>query len=309
MLILKNGIYDDYDNLNVVFNEDRKSIRGIIEYHDEKEHGSYKLYNDNGNIQIVGSNKNGLEHGEFTSYNDDGSLAGQWTMKNGKRQGESVLYLKNRNIIEPYVDDILSGDYHIYDLNTNGDTIRHLTAIYKNNKFNGVAKLYNVSKGVETLIHKRHHVNDLRNGPYTTILNDSIIYGNYKNDSLNGKNYTYRDYKKPITTMDTTGLGVKLIRQGVYKSGKKVGLWENIYYDQDIVIETEYIKNEPGVELYKTLSKKELFNGVLIFSNNKNNDIEEIKIKHGLRNGYTIFRDENDNIIKKVKYKKGLLKD
>lgn len=335
-VILKNSLYDAFDEKLVVFSDDNKRLKHIIEKKNEEFHGKCISFNENGNLYLIGYYKNGLQHGGFSTYYDNGTLKSKWTMVNDKYHGEDVSYEENRHISQNYVNNVLSGDYNIYMFNSKKDTIEHLNANYTNNKFHGITKHYKIKNNKKTLINKRHYVDGLLDGTFARVKNDTIIFGEYKNDTVNGTIRFYKDYNKLNTEytrgLDTTGVDVKLITKGNYKSGvkngtweyysvdgevikkgeyinnKQVGTWQYTYKDKGIIKDIQYTDNKAGLETYKTINTEKLYSGKLNFKD-KNGVIEQVRIKDGYRNGLTIHKDTSGKETKKIKYKNGVIKN
>ena len=59
---------------------------------DERRHGKWTLYLENGNCSSIASFKHGLKHGEWVMYDEDGSIVCRMFYKNGKKSGTWELY-------------------------------------------------------------------------------------------------------------------------------------------------------------------------------------------------------------------------
>tara|TARA_B000000441_G_C21686542_1_gene316833 strand:+ start:509 stop:871 length:363 start_codon:yes stop_codon:yes gene_type:complete len=59
---------------------------------DERRHGKWTLYLENGNCSSIASFKHGLKHGEWIMYDEDGSIVCRMFYKNGEKTGTWELY-------------------------------------------------------------------------------------------------------------------------------------------------------------------------------------------------------------------------
>jgi antitoxin component YwqK of YwqJK toxin-antitoxin module len=217
--------------------------------------GVIKIYHENGKLQEVSNMLNAKRNGIVKLFNEDGTLSSEYTYLNDKKNGPFkeyengkiintgnmiddmkdglfITYDENQNIVSKaiYKEDKLNGKVLMYFFE-NGLCNRRYEADFVNEKKNGIAKQFYIIDKKEILASTFTYVNDLKDGPYMRIKNDSIFYGNYSNDLLDGKHKLYINVKTnilgTINNGDTTN--AKLTQIGEYKNGQKSGFWQ--YFD------------------------------------------------------------------------------
>ena len=123
---------------NNVFYFDNEPLNGIM----------FRTYQETGRLMIESNLKNGLPHGILTSYYKNGKVKSKQMFKNGKKDGSYEFYQLRTGISssehflyekENYIDDELSGEYFLYEL----DGSVELEGYYKNGEKNGLWQSFN----------------------------------------------------------------------------------------------------------------------------------------------------------------------
>lgn len=174
-------------------------------------------------------------NGKKQEFDADGNLEAEYVLKNGKINGELKVYnpngtLKRTANYKMGVEDGITTFYY-YDDNDNNTLIGKFFGSVKNDKKEGKWLSNFVQNGSERTLSFENYANDLKEGEFREVQGDSLIYGYYKNDLLNGKYKIFRDLKKMliggIIETDTTKL-IK-VTAGQYADDKRTGYWKNYH--------------------------------------------------------------------------------
>lgn len=186
----------------------------------DPNNGKKQEFDENGNLAVEYSLKNGKAEGIIKFYNPNGTLSRVSFMKAGNENGISTQYFyddsdtSNLIAIGKYKGEFING-------NKNGKWLLSL-----------------IKDGIESELSYENYSNGLKNGPYTKVSTDSLIVSHYKNDKLNGPYTIYRDFKKMLVggVINTDTLKLKKITDGFYKEDKSTGHWK-IYSLSNLLIE------------------------------------------------------------------------
>ncbi len=216
----------------------------------QKRHGKWKFFHDDGSLNIVGTYKHGVKHGYFKEYDKDGSLLNAAKYVNGEKQ---------MNVTELQALDVKTEYYP-------SGKIR-IKATYKDDKPEGVWREYNEEGEVErSFIYKNGTVigegiiteKGEKNGSWKEYYDsgDLKAEGDYSNDIKIGEwKYYHKNGKiEQIGSYDDKGSpegqwkwyypsGV-LLREESYYEGKPDGI--STEYDElgGIITKGEYIGGE-----------------------------------------------------------------
>ncbi len=307
---LKTGIWKKYDYENKLVED--------LNYKNDLLDGKYKLRKIDGNILVQGNYYLDEKIGVWKIYNK--SKICNWnniesyetgSYINGKKEGKWQRFSKDEEILESYIytDGLLYGEHQTYD---NGVVIE--VKFFKNNELFKHKFIYNLNNYKSFTFSKKDNE--------YIICNVEINEENTKK-TLNYLFVTKNQFIDPIyTVQDFESSNSKFLNgyyeeyenekikvYGSYKLNKKIGKWEEYYYDQDVFLTLTYNENGELIhEYYYDLKKKNSFNGEMIYNNSQSNLIEERRIRDGLRNGSTKYKNSDDKLVKKESYKDGILK-
>ncbi len=198
-----------------------------------KLNGFMKVYNSSGELKSIGNYKNDTEHGSFIEYDDYGNKNEEYSMLNGLKNGEYKLYEDGRiSSSMSYKDDKLYGKYveFIYDSKT-GVLNFKMTGEYFDDAKNGQWKLVQYKDEKEHVLAYENYDGGIKNGDFKEVRGDSLIFGNYFNDEINGPYMVYLDMTKMlfggIINGDSSEINLSVV--GQYKKDQKTGFWK--FYD------------------------------------------------------------------------------
>ena len=299
LLIKKAGVYDS-NNGKKKFYHDNGNIKSVYTLVNGEISGQVFSYHENGELALTGYYTNGIQNGLFKEFTEDGELLLEYYMVNDKKNGLFKKY-KNGKVWSTinYVNDLQEGleSIYVYD-NSTEELIVKMTTNYHNDVKNGMAKIYAIEKGKERLLSFENYVNDILEGAFQKVTNDSLIIGSYLNGELHGDYKIYRDYIKSLFGgfINTDISMLHLTTEGKYNNGLKHGFWKNYDTYGALVEEGRYKNDQEEGEwkfYYNTIKKddgtSEPFSGQLYkiatFKNGQLNglltefsDVEESKV-------------------------------
>lgn len=273
-------------------------LSAIGEMKEDKAHGDWVFYDENGAISSYGRFDHDKREGLWTLQNDKGETLKEINYYNNERHGEFLLYKNNilyqkanfkhgevdgevinyspRGAIAKkmnYKDGILDGDYSTFFKN---GTSKNYELTYLNDTANGTINYYFKNGALYSTLELK---NNMRNGLEKTFYSDSAIYSelNYKNNLLDGEQKYYFHNGKISST-------------GQAKEGEYEGEWKDYYIDGTLESTTPYNKGE--------------IDGILTSYNKKGEKESEYTYKKGNFIGYQYF-DKNGNIILQGKKQNG----
>lgn len=220
-----------------------------VEDDDYSYSGSYTVYN------LTVYKKGGVydpNNGKKYDYDEDGSIASSYFLKDGKMDGEITLFNPNGTIrkttfMKSGIENGLSTEY-IYSDEDN-DSIATVIGKIKgqiiDGKKNGKWESIAMKDYVEYPLNFENYTNDIKNGPFREVIKDSIFYGTYSNDLLEGNYTIYKDIKKMLIGgfAETDSLKLKKICIGNFKNNKRHGLWKNYDFSGTLISEGNYADN------------------------------------------------------------------
>lgn len=187
---------------------------------------------------------NGLK----TDFFLNGKPKCEYTLKDGKMNGVIKYFNENGTIskIGQMVLGIAKGTFTTFVYNKTGNVIRKEVGEMRDGKKTGIWLVKSVNSDIETNLSHTNYVNDLKEGSFSRMHNDSISFGNYKNNLLDG---AFRTYSTAIKTsgdeiIETDTLKLKKVIVGFYINDKKHGLWKNYDVDGTLVSEGTYENNK-----------------------------------------------------------------
>ena len=208
------------------------------------ENGSFKEYYENGQVSFEYRTKEGVLNGPFKVYFENGETAKSGQNKNGKREGQFKEYDERGLLISEYTmkDDNLNGKVLTYAYDSDKKITLIEEGIYKKNKKDGIWYLSCIINDKEDrVIDLTTYVDGVKNGKFQLNQGDSLIFGSYKNDMLDGEYKIYRDFVQGIfggyIKTDTTK--INLMTEGFYSDGLKTGLWKNYYSGNNLSIKSK----------------------------------------------------------------------
>lgn len=228
LFIKKWGIYDS-DNgkkTDYWYGGDKKKVEYTLK--NGQIHGTMKKYYYNGQLKSTGEYSNGKENGKFYEYDESGNKVYECTQKKGKLDGVFTAYEDGRKSITiTYKNGIKQGWNNEYVYDDEGNLLLKYSGSYSNDLQIGKWTLVVIKEGKEEIAEFTTYNNGVKNGAFKEIQGDSLIYGSYRNDLLNGKYSIHSDMNKMlfsgIIETDTSKL-LKFV-VGEYSNGKKSGHW------------------------------------------------------------------------------------
>lgn len=305
-----------------------EKIYESIYYKSDVLHGPCLVKDSAGTIIYKGTFVNGEKEGEWLesrymnpTFSEPYYLTEKGNYKNGKRTGKWKEYIKEDFIwtISEYLEGKLNGKAISYHKNGIIDEIKVfnndylISLIIYDSTGESINITYDILKETDTYLKVKkteYFIDGIYSLEYWMKKDEPALNHNFFEFFFNlytadtsSSSWAYPDGE--LKMMDKHG---NIIALGNKFKDEKIGLWKINYHDQNIQIRVEYSFNKPGVEKYFLIDSGELFNGVFTFKDEKNELIEQRKIKNGLRNGICQTYDLNENKIKKVKYKNGITK-
>ncbi len=248
-------IYDDY------------LLSGIGEMKDDKPHGQWDLYDENGALSSFGRFDHNKKEGLWTLQNDKGEIVKQISYNNDERDGQTLSFENNvlqqkANFTQGEVDGevinysprgaimtkmnykkgALDGPYISFFKN---GISKNYELTYANDTAKGTINYYFKNGALYSTLNLK---NDMRNGLEKTFYSDSAIYSElyYKDNLLDGEQKYYFHNGQISSTGKTTA--------GIYE-----GEWKEYYMDGTIETSTQYSKGEiDGIQTnYNSKGQKE----------------------------------------------------
>lgn len=229
-----NGLFKEY-NENGVLNSEYNMLNGVM-------NGSFKFYYDNGVLFKTGNFINGIQNGNFKEYSENGNLETTYSMLDNEYDGLITIY-KDGKIDEKlnYSKGIKDGSYVGFAYDNNDSLTMEYTGFYKKGLKNGLWSLFVYKNKKKELASFTNYINDIKNGEFKEIQGDSLIFGSYKNDKLDGNYIVYIDFSRAFfgtaIILDSTKL--KIQTKGKYFQNKKYGKW-TYYYSGTKIREGNY---------------------------------------------------------------------
>ena len=170
---------DDNPSGIFLYYTERGVLKANLEFFNEGESASARLYHANGKVQAVGLYQNELKEQLWKYYDKKEKLIREENYKIGKLEGQTTLYYPDGNVLEKstYVADKKDGKSLQYY--RNGQL--KLSANYKADKLEGSYTLYN-SAGVKKYSGK--YLNDIKDGIWKYYKDDKSF--DYQIEYING---------------------------------------------------------------------------------------------------------------------------
>jgi antitoxin component YwqK of YwqJK toxin-antitoxin module len=179
-----------------------------------------ELYN-NRKPRLEYTLKDGKTNGAIKYFNEDGTIAKTGFMAMGLEKGVFTEF--------------------IYDGNS-GKLIQKDTGEMFDGKKKGRWLLNEVNSGDETNLSFINFVDGTKEGTFSKVQNDSICFGYYKNNLLEGKYTIYTSEKdlEPGATIETDTLKLKKVISGFFSNNRKNGYWKTYDVDGTLILEGNY---------------------------------------------------------------------
>jgi antitoxin component YwqK of YwqJK toxin-antitoxin module len=184
----------------------------------DPNNGKKQQFDDDGNLAAEYYLKDGEFNGLVTIYNPDGSIKKTKTYRMGVEEGPSVHYF--------YKEDKSLGAKYFGNLSNGNKNGKWYFNIIEDN-----AKERNLSY--------ENYVDDIKEGDFREVQNDSVIFCTYKRGLLEGKYRVYTDLNRKVFgfPLQTDTLKITKTSEGHFFANKKVGFWKN--YDVFGVLTSE----------------------------------------------------------------------
>jgi antitoxin component YwqK of YwqJK toxin-antitoxin module len=250
-VIKKAGVYDTDNGLKKTY-DDFGNLESEFTLKNGLLHGPANAYYSNGKIKVKSNFLNGKRQGNSKEYDESGDLTAEYNYLNGEPNGPYKKYENNKvkeigglingkenGLIKVYDEEgrideeynmklgFYDGPYtgYIYE----GKNVFKIKGFYNNDERNGLWQTIKIKKDGTEIIESHIYLNNEKNGVFKEVRNDSIIFGNYKNGTLNGSYKVYRSVSALLLGGlhgDTTNC--PLVTIGNYNEGQKHGFWK--YY-------------------------------------------------------------------------------
>lgn len=229
----ENGLFKEYN--------EEGSIKIEYTMKNGELNGAFKTYYENGKVKKTGNYINGKEHGNFSEYDEYGNMDATYTKINDEYDGLLTIY-ENGKVIQKinYINGVKNGIYTEFTYDDNDSLLLEYSGNIKNELQDSIWNLYLFRDGKKEIAEFTTYKNDIKEGNFKKIQGDSIIFGNYINDELDGDYIVYVDlfYRLFGGTLRTDTSLLNLESRGKYTQGKKSGNW--IYYSFGKVREGHY---------------------------------------------------------------------
>ncbi len=233
---IENGLFKEFDENNHLTAEYSKK--------DGEYNGPLKTFYPNNQLKKKGTYLKGVENGNFVEYAIDGSIQVEYSMLNGENNGLFKFYENQKlSYSLTYVNGILNGPKtEYYYSQEDGHLILKQYGDFVNDNKNGIWKFYIIENNKERLLSQITYLDGLKHGKFQDVQGDSLVFGNYKNEKLNGPYKVYLDFARMLTggiiRTDTSNL--TLICEGNYIDGLKSGYWKNYDITGTLINEGPY---------------------------------------------------------------------
>ena len=221
----ENGLFKEY-------NEDG-SINIEYSMKDGEMNGAFKTYYENGQVKKTGGFLNGKQNGKFYEYAENGWLDAEYTMLNDELNGTLTIYNQNKKYEEKqYTNGALNGQYKKYIYNDDGSLFLIQNGQYENELENKIWTLSIIEENnKQRVLNSTTYENGVKNGNFQLAQGDSLIFGNYMNDKLDGDYKIYIDFTRMLIggIIRTDTANMNLLCEGKYYNDLKTGVWR--YFD------------------------------------------------------------------------------
>lgn len=221
----ENGLFKEY-------NEDG-SINIEYSMKDGEMNGAFKTYYENGQVKKTGGFLNGKQNGKFYEYAENGWLDAEYTMLNDELNGTLTIYNQNKKYEEKqYTNGALNGQYKKYIYNDDGNLFLIQNGQYENELENKIWTLSIIEENnKQRVLNSTTYENGVKNGNFQLAQGDSLIFGNYLNDKLDGDYKIYIDFTRMLIggIIRTDTANMNLLCEGKYYNDLKTGVWR--YFD------------------------------------------------------------------------------
>lgn len=207
----------------------------IFEYSkkEDENNGDFKTYYENGQLKKSGHFVNGKQNGKFYEYAENGWIDAEYTMSNDELNGTLIIYDQNKKYEEKqYSDGKLDGKYKKYIYNDDGNLFLVKKGQYENELENGIWTLSIIEEDdKQRVLNSTTYENGIKSGSFQMAQGDSLIFGSYQNDKLNGDYKIYIDFTRMLVggIIRTDTANMNLLCEGRYYNDLKTGVWN--YFD------------------------------------------------------------------------------
>ena len=241
----KCGMLDNANGSKKIYYEDSDALQIIYNLKDGMFHGAATWYHRNGKVMKTGNFVNDRQNGQFKEYDEEGNLVASYTMLDDSIDGILMIY-DNQKLVSKvsYKNGAKQGVCDYYSSNDAGTITILDQGNYINNVRDGVWNTFLLKDGKKLLMDFITFKNGVQDGKFCKYKNDSVIFGSYKNDRIDGEYLVYSNNLIRVFGIyeyqDT--INMSLCSKGFYKDGKKTGFWRN-YQGRDRV-EAGYYVND-----------------------------------------------------------------
>jgi len=216
----ENGLFKEY-NEDGTMNFEYSMKDGVM-------NGAFKTYYENGQLKKSGSFLNGKANGNFKEYAENGELDVTYTKLNDEYNGTLIIYEKGRISKKiNYLNGIREGLYTEFTYGDNDTLLLEYNGVLKNELKNGIWNLFLYRDGKKEIAEFTTYKNDIKEGIFKKVQGDSLIFGSYINDRLDGDYIVYIDLMRTLFggIIRTDSAGLNLQSKGKYYQGNRSGSW------------------------------------------------------------------------------------
>jgi len=189
------------------------------------KHGQSIVYHPNGKIHQITNYVNGTLHGECKQYDEQGFMKLKCTYIDGTINGILEEYNENKITIKQNfkngIKNGLSIKYYYSEDNLYYEEISN----YIDEKLNGTKITYRYFNKVKEIYEFSNHNNGIKEGPFKSIENNTLIFGNYNNNLLHGKYIVYEDILLRKGIVNTDSSETYFLEHGYFNMGDSTGNW------------------------------------------------------------------------------------
>ncbi|WP_317897130.1 toxin-antitoxin system YwqK family antitoxin [Aurantibacillus circumpalustris] len=266
-LIKKEGVYDNENGLKQSFDEN-----GNITYEytlrNNVIHGNAKVYYSSGQVKSNTNFLNGNKHGHSIEYDENGDIISEFNYINGEKNGLYKIFENNKIVLEGFLkngiksgafktyddngfidqeyyfkNDLLDGQYIAYDYIDNKLALKTI-GTYLNDAKSGLWQTFKITDKKTELLMFTNYINNEKEGAFKRVKNDSIIFGNYKADQLNGEYLVFTSLNTLFFgRIDGDTTNSPLIVKGFYSNGFKTGYWQYYAISRSIIKEGRFYED------------------------------------------------------------------
>ncbi|WP_077404658.1 toxin-antitoxin system YwqK family antitoxin [Cellulophaga omnivescoria] len=200
---------------------DNKTLKSIVEYDNEKEEGTRKVYYENGQLRLLATYKNQALNGAYKEYFNNGQLKEEGQRKEGKKIGYWKEYKEDGKIMHN----------HKYETDHCCAPSEMIDYYYHNDG--------NLSSIIKQFDHKKNPSNE-NESYFGRLVQKKYSENGNLSEVISKKKNNYNSYSVLDGLYQQYSISGKLKSEGYYSNDKKTGTWKYYKLDGTISNEVEY---------------------------------------------------------------------